>query len=240
MNSTIGAASNVPPEEWFATSASNLPHIVTSFLSRYRPELDLLWVLVTYAPFLAQTYTYTSTKHTRARNYPYVVMMGHIFIAPLYVLRWHARYAALRVWPKPELLDLVLFTTFWISSVGLEFSQVKKGPAEPLFRAGFQVAIAIHGACFAAAWLGGRDPTMFRATVKTFNWFASFRGAMRLLRLVDPRLQKDYKSLMSLTILTSGSYAFWEAGVPSAAPAFLLGVGALVLVKRALVERTAR
>lgn len=240
MNSTIGTSPVVPLEGQLAASTSNLVHLVTSTLSRYRPELELLWVLLTYSPFLVQTYSYVSSKKTRASQYPYPGMLSHLFLAPLYVLRWHARYAALRVWPQPELFDLILFAGFWLSSVSLEFSQVRKGRAVPLLRAGFQVAIAMHGVCFAAAWVQGRDPALFRATVKFFNWFASFRGTIRLLGYIDPSLMKSYKTMASLTMVASGSYAFWEAGLPMGVPLFLLSSAALVLVKRALTERIAR
>lgn len=245
MNSTnkIGATSSDHPlEDWLASSTSaNLHLLFTSFLNRYRPELDILWVLLTYSPFLVPTYSYLSAEKTRANNFPHPAMLGHILVAPLYVLRWHARYAATRVWPRPELFDLVLFTTFWVSSTSLEFSRVRKGLPVPLFRAGFQVAIAMHGACFAAAWWapGGRDAALFRATVKFFNWFASFRGTLTLIGRVDPPLMKSPAAWTSLVMMTSASYAWWEAGLPDAAPVFMVLTGTLALIKQALTERIA-
>lgn len=229
-----------------------------TIVNRYRPELDILWVLLTYSPFLYQTYSYISSRKTRAHQYPYPAMLGHIFVAPLYILRWHARYAALRVWPKPEPFDLVLFATFWLSSLSLELSRVKQGRDIPLVRAGFQVAIAMHGICFAMAWtsssssssflpgggLNGQNQQAaalwFRATVKYFNWFASFRGGGRLLARLDPKLMKNPVAAVSMTMVTTGSYALWEAGIPNAVPVFLLSMAALVLGKRALAEKMAK
>lgn len=244
MNSTsiIGAASVLSLEGGgFTTSTpSNLPHLFSSTLSRYRPELELLWVLLSYSPFLVQAYSYTSPQYTRVRRYPYPVLLVHILVAPLYVLRWHARYAALRVWPQPEPTDLLLFAAFWISSASLEVSRVKMGLAIPLMRAGFQVAIAMHGGYFAAGWVGGRDPAAFRATVKFLNWFASFRAVGRLWSRIDRRLVKTPASAYSMTMMTSGCYAMWEAGVPNGVPVFLVATMALVLVKQALAGRIAR
>lgn len=224
--------------------------LLMSFLNRYRPELDMLWVVLTYSPFLVPTYEYLSTRKTRFRKYPHPAMLAHILVAPLYILRWHARYAALRAWPQPEVLDLVLFAAFWASSVGIELSRTvgkgRGGLQVPLLRAGFQVAVALHGLCFAAAWYGvpglvpSRDPAMFRATVKFFNWFASFRLAARLVGRLDPELAKSPAAMTSLAMMMSASYALWEAGLPNAVPVFMAGTGLLVLAKRTLAERMAR
>lgn len=241
MNATtIGTSSVLPHEGGFATSTSNPLHLLLAVLSRYRPELELLWVLLSWSPFLARSYSYASPKVTRVSAYPYPSMLAHIFVAPLYVLRWHARYAALRVWPKPELLDLVLFSAFWLTSASLEWARNRVGPRYPVGRAGFQVAIMMHGVFFAAAWWGGRDPALFRATVKFFNWFASFRGARLLLARVDPKLMANYHASSSMIATTSACFALWEAGVPNAIPVFLVSVVALATAKQALAKRMAK
>lgn len=241
MNATtIGAVQVVPLEGRVATTTPSPVHLFTSTLSRYRPELELLWVLLTYAPFMVQTYSYVSPRKTRVRQYPYPGILIHIFMAPLYVLRWHARYAALRVWPQPELFDLILFAGFWLGSVSLELSRVRKGAAVPLVRAGFQVTIALQGAGFAAAWVRGRDAALFRATVKFCNWFASYRSVTRLWAYLDANLAKNYAIASSLTMVASGCYAVWEAEVPYGVPLFLLSTAALVMAKRTLTERIAR
>lgn len=210
---------------WLAQSAS-------SVLSRYRPELETLFVLVMYSPFLVQTFSYSSAKLTRARGYPYLPMLAHIFVGPLYVLRYHARYAALRAWPKPDATDLALFALFNVSSFLLELRRSRSPYSTPVIRSGFQAAILMHAAVFAASWFGGRDAGLFRASVKFLNWFAWFRLTERSLPILDPRLgqMKNYATKFELTMVMSASLAVWEAGVPAGVPVvvgmfstFLLG-----------------
>lgn len=114
-----------------------------------------------------------------------------------------------------------------------------------IFRAGFEVAIMMHGICFAAAWVpwgsgggGGRDPVLFRAAVKFINWFASFRSAGYLIAWVDPRLAKGSSIFVrnEVNMIASGSFAMWESGIPAGVPIFLLSIAVLVIVKRTLAK----
>lgn len=234
MNSTTILPSTIsghlgPQMQWLAAQ-SPLPA-----LSRYRPELETLFVLVMYSPFLVQTFSYSSPKLTRARGYPYLPMLAHIFAGPLFVLRYHARYAALRVWPKPDSTDLVLFSLFNISSFLLEVRRSKSSYTTAVIRAGFQAAILMHAVVFAASWLGGHDAALFRASVKFLNWFAWFRMVEKALPVMDPRLlqMKHYATKFELTMVLSASLAVWEAGVPAGVPVIM---GLLVIFL--LGERT--
>lgn len=221
--------------QWLAQSAS-------SVLSRYRPELETLFVLVMYSPFLVQTFSYSSAKLTRARGYPYLPMLAHIFVGPLYVLRYHARYAALRVWPKPDATDLVLFALFNVSSFLLELRRSRSPYSTAIIRSGFQSAIVMHAVVFAASWFGGKDATLFRTSVKFLNWFAWFRLTEKSLPVIDPRLgqMKNFATKFELTMILSASVAVWEAGVPAGVPIVAGMLSAFVLGERLLAKMLLR
>ncbi|KAG6360480.1 hypothetical protein INS49_011542 [Diaporthe citri] len=216
---------------WLAQSAY-------SVLSRYRPELETLFVLVMYSPFLVQTFSYSSAKLTRARGYPYLPMLAHIFAGPLYVLRYHARYAALRVWPKPDTTDLTLFALFNVSSFLLELRRSRSPYSTAVIRSGFQAAVLMHAVVFAASWFGGRDAGLFRASVKFLNWFAWFRLTEKALPVMDPRLgqMKNFATKFELTMVMSASLAVWEAGVPAGVPVIVGMVAATLLGERVLAK----
>ncbi|KAJ0125314.1 hypothetical protein J7T55_006659 [Diaporthe amygdali] len=215
-----------------------LAHTLQSGLSRYRPELETLFVLAMYSPFLVQTFSYSSPKLTRARGFPYLPMIAHIFSGPLYVLRYHARYAALRVWPKPDPTDLVLFSLFNLSSFLLEVRRSRSSYSTAIIRSGFQAAILMHAVVFAASWLRGQDPVLFRASVKFLNWFAWFRITERTLPVIDPRLRKmaNFGTKFELTSALSASLAVWEAGVPAGVPVILGMIATTVMCERVLAK----
>lgn len=217
--------------QWLAQSA-------ISTLSRYRPELETLFVLALYSPFLVQTFSYSSAKLTRARGFPYLPMLVHIFVGPLYVIRYHARYAALRVWPKPDSTDLVLFALFNISSFILELRRSRSDYSTAVIRSGFQGAILMHAVIFALSWYGGKDAGLFRASVKFLNWFGWFRLVEKSLPLLDPRLgqMKNFATKFEITMILSASLAVWEAGVPAGLPIIMGIIGAFVLGERALAR----
>lgn len=212
-----------------------LSYLLENF-TLYRPELELLWVLLTFAPFLPTTMRYTSGKFTRARRYPYIPLFIHIVTGPMLVLRYHARYVATRAWPKPELSDLALFAAFNLTSFLLEAARSGQSYYTPAGRSGFQAAILIQTLVIGASWLRGRDPALFRASVKLFNWFASFRAFSRWAGRINPSLEKDYDLKWSTTIVLSGTFAMWEAGVPAGVPGFLGLVAVLMVVERAVAE----
>lgn len=216
----------------------SLAHSASSVLSRYRPELETLFVLVMYSPFLVQTFSYSSAKLTRARGYPYLPMLAHIFVGPLYVLRYHARYAALRVWPKPDATDLVLFALFNVSSFLLELRRSRSPYSTAVIRSGFQASILMHAAIFAASWFGGKDAGLFRTSVKFLNWFAWFRLTDRALPVMDPRLGqvKNFATKFELTMVMSASLAVWEAGVPAGVPIVVGMFATFVLGERFLAR----
>lgn len=209
-----------------------------SYLARFRPELELLWVLLSYSPFLVKTFQFTSSKFARARAYPHAPLVVHIFSGPMLVLRYHARYAAQRAWPRPEAADLLLFSAFSLSSFLLEARRSRAPHATPTVRAGFQSAVLIQAVLFGTSWARGGDPAPFRAVVKFMNWFASFRATAALAGLVDPRLAAPgcFALRMELTMLASGCFAVWEAGVPAGVPAFLGLVAGFMVVERAVAE----
>lgn len=209
-----------------------------SALSRYRPELETLFVLAMYSPFLVQTFSFSSAKLSRARGYPYLPMLVHIFMGPLYVLRYHARYAALRSWPKPDTTDLVLFTLFNVSSFFLELRRSRSPYSTAVIRSGFQAAILMHGVIFAVSWLGGKDAALFRSSVKFINWFAWFRLTERALPVLDPRLGqvKNFATKLELTMVLSASLAVWEAGVPGGLPLIVGMVSTVLLGERVLAK----
>lgn len=211
-----------------------------SFLTRFRPELELLWVILSYSPFLVNTFKFTSPKRAHARAYPYAPIIVHIFSGPMLVLRYHARYAAQRVWPRPEVTDLLLFSAFSLSSFLLEAYRSRSPHATPTVRTGFQAAVLLQAVLFAASWWthGGGDPVLFRASVKFMNWFASFRATVGLTGFVDPRLAApaSFARRIEVTMVVSGCFAVWEAGVPAGVPAFLGLMGVLMVVERAVAE----
>lgn len=236
MNSTTIPSGPVPgplglQAQWLAQSAQYA-------LTRYRPELETLFVLVMYTPFLAQTFSYSSAKLTRARGYPYLPMLVHIFVGPLYVLRYHARYAALRVWPQPDYTDLALFALFNVSSFLLELRRSSSTYTTAVIRSGFQASILMHAAIFAASWFGGRDAGFFRTSVKYLNWFAWFRLTERLLPVMDPRLGqlKNFASKFELTMVISSGLAVWEAGVPAGVPLIVGLVATFMLGERVIAK----
>jgi len=221
--------------QWLAQST-------LSALSRYRPELETLFVLVLYSPFLFQTFSYSSAKRTRARGYPYVPMVLHIFVGPLYVLRYHARYAALRVWPKPDSTDLVLFSLFNVSSFLLELHRSRSPYSTAVIRTGFQGAVLMHAVVFAASWFGGKDAGLFRASVKFLNWFGWFRLVEKSLPIFEPRLgqMKNASTRFELTMVLSASLAAWEAGVPAGVPVVVGIHAAFLFGERALAKMLLR
>ncbi|KAI3393557.1 hypothetical protein diail_4148 [Diaporthe ilicicola] len=236
MNSTM-----IPPSTLPGPAGMQAQWLVQSLrfsLSRYRPELETLFVLAMYLPFLVQTFSYSSPKLTRARGYPYLPMLAHIFSGPLLILRYHARYAALRVWPKPDGTDMLLFSLLNVSSFLLEVRRSRSAYATAVIRAGFQAAILMHAAIFAASWLGGQDAALFRTSVKFLNWFAWFRMVEKALPVVDPRLQKmkNYATKFELTIVLSASVAVWEAGVPAGVPLILGMVMAFMMGERMIAK----
>lgn len=229
MNST--AWTSGPP----GVNMSTLPYLQGK-LSLYRPELELLWVLLTYAPFLQETMRYTSGKFSRARKFPYITLLTHIVTAPMLVLRYHARFAALRIWPRPELTDLALFAVFNLTSFMLEAHRSSQHYSTPTRRTGFQAVILIQASVFAASWFRERDAALFRASIKLLNWFASYRIFSRLAGHIEPSLQKDFALKSSTTVIVSGAFAMWEAGVPGGLPVFF-GLAAMFMVaERAIAE----
>lgn len=202
----------------------------------------MLFVLALYSPFLVQSFSYSSAKLTRARGYPYLPMLVHIFSGPLYVLRYHARYAALRVWPKPDSTDLILFALFNVSSFLLELRRSKNDYSTAVIRSGFQGAILMHTIIFAASWYGGKDAGLFRTSVKFLNWFGWFRLVDRSLPVFDPRLgqMKNIATKFELTMVLSTSLAVWEAGVPAGVPATMAIIATFLLGERALAKMLLR
>lgn len=239
MNSTILNSDHLWGAADMKTSALSS---LQSASTRFRPELEMLWVILTYSPFLAKTAQFTSPKFTRARVYPYIPIMLHILSGPLLVLRYHARFAAQRVWPRPELIDLVLFSVFSVSSFLLQAYRSKTPYSTPAIRTGFQVAILIQTVVFAASWVQGGDATLFRAAVKFMNWFASFRMLERALGKIDPRLaqMKLYAQKFELTTILSACFAMWEAGIPGGVPIFLGLVAVFMIAERAVAETVSR
>lgn len=202
-----------------------------------RPELELLWVLLTYAPFLFGTLRFTSGKYTRARGYPYIPLLIHIVTGPMLVLRYHARYTATHVWPRPDLPDLALFAAFDLTSFILAASKSSQTYKIPAGRTGFQAATLIQTVAFGASWLHpGGDAALFRASVKFFNWFASFRTLSRWVGQISPELRKDYALKNATTVILSGTFAMWESGIPAGVPGFLGLVAVLIVVERAVAE----
>ncbi|KAF3766170.1 hypothetical protein M406DRAFT_68540 [Cryphonectria parasitica EP155] len=242
MNSTHQEGSPLLGSPDVDNIISGLPYI-QNLCARYRPELEMLWVLLTYAPFLTSTFRYTSPKFARHRNYPPFTTTIHIFSAFLLVLRYHARYAATRTWPCPELPDLLLFAVFNISSFFLEAHRASVPQSIPVVRAGFQVSVLMHAAVFGASWVqrcsgGGGGQVFFRASVKFMNWFASFRAIKELLGLVDPRLAQPKNTVASfeVTMVLSLPLGLWEAGVPAGVPASLVLLAGFLIMERAVAE----
>lgn len=243
MNSTIldaniylGAATMSVPS--LAGGSSSLAHL----LVRFRPELELLWVLLSYAPFLGMTARFTSPKFARARSYPYPPLVLHIATGPLLVLRYHARYAAQRAWPRPEAADVLLFAAFAVSSLLLQAHRSRTPYSTPAIRTGFQASVLLQAALFGLALLRGGDPVLFRAAVKYTNWFASFRATYGLLGVVDPRLAgvRCFAQRFEVATVVSGCFAVWEAGVPAGVPVFLGLVAGLIILERAVAETISR
>lgn len=193
-------------------------------------------MLLTYAPFIPPSMAYTSRRTSQARKYPYIILLVHILIGPMLVLRYHARYAATRTWPEPDLSDLVLFTVFNLTSFILEASRSSQQYNTPAGRTGFQAVIFIQTVVFGTSWLQGKDPALFRASIKLINWFASFRVLSQWAEWISPELKKDYSLKWSTTVVVSATFAMWEAGVPGGVP-FFLGLTALFMVsERAVAE----
>lgn len=223
------------------SDASNAKMTSIPFTTRFRPELELLWVLVSYSPFLYRTFQYASPKIARSRLYPWPPIVVHIFSGPLLVLRYHARYAAQRTWPRPETADLLLFSAFSVSSFLLEAYRSRVPFMTPTIRTGFQAAILLQAVAFGAAWLGGDgagDPVLFRAVVKFMNWFASFRLTVGLAGFIDPRLEAagNFAQRYEVAMVSSGCFAVWEAGVPMGVPVFLGLMAVFMLLQRAVAE----
>lgn len=253
MNSTIpGAAvyldaATMSMPSLVATSSSSLSSLA-HLVARFRPELELLWVLLSYAPFLGMTARFTSPKFARARSYPYPPLVLHIATGPLLVLRYHARYAAQRAWPRPDAADALLFAAFSLSSLLLQARRSRTPYSTPAIRAGFQASVLLQAALFGLAVLprgvggGGGDPALFRAAVKYTNWFASFRATYGLLGVVDPRLAgvRSFAQRFEVATVVSGCFAVWEAGVPAGVPVFLGLVAGLIVMERAVAETVSR
>lgn len=237
MNSTTAK-----PHPVFDATNIMIMSSLSSFVTRYRPELELLWTLTICTPFLARTYSYLSPTITRARSYPYPSMLLHILLPPLIILRYHARYAATRTWPQPDFTDLVLFTLFNASSFLLEVSRSPSSYTTPPIRTGFHAAVLIHAALFFSSWLSGRDAGLFRAAVKLLNWFASFRAAEKLLPKIDARLSevKSFATRFEMTMLLSGCWGMWEAGVPGGVPWFLGAIAGFMVLERGVAEAVYR
>lgn len=196
----------------------------------------MLWVLLTYAPFIPPSMAYTSRITSQARKYPYIILLVHILIGPMLVLRYHARYAATRTWPQPDLSDLVLFSVFNLTSFVLEAYRSNQHYNTPAGRTGFQAVILIQTVVFGASWFQGRDSALFRASIKAMNWFASFRALSQWAGWISPGLKKDYSLKWSTTVVLSATFAMWEAGIPGGVP-LLLGLTALFMVlERAVAE----
>lgn len=213
-------------------------------MSSYGPELEFAWAILIISPFLVNpwTFKYTSPKVARARNYPHLPLLVHIFTSVMIVLRYHARFAALRVRPRPDSVDLVLFSVFILSSFVVEAHRSAK--QVPTVRSGFQAGILIQAMAFAASWAKGGDPALFRAAVKYFNWFGSFRTTSALLGSgsIDPRLagMKNFALRYEVVMLVSGSFAVWEAGVPAGVPMFFGVAAALMILERAVADVLSR
>lgn len=204
--------------------------------TQYRPELEILWVLLTYSQFLPDKARYASPKLARVRGFPHIPMVTHILASLTLVLRYHTRYAITRVWPHPELLDLVLLATFSLTSWVLQAARSTMSYCSSPRRTGFQAAIIIQSVLFAASWIQGRDPTLFRASIKLLNWFASYRFVAQWITRIDPTLKPNFIMQQSAIVILSAVFATWEADVPGGAAGFLVLVAALMVVERTIAE----
>ena len=204
------------------------------YLARYRPEAEILFCIAMYTPFLAQTFAYSSPKRARARNYPYLTLLVHAICGFSLVVRYHARYVALRVWPEPDNVDLAVFSVFALTSFYLQVWRSKgQGPA---YRAGFQASILMHPAVFAASWLMGQDPALFRVAIKFIDWFSWFRFTVDLLPVIDSRLKlmKNFGTRLELTCILSGSVAVYQSGYPSGILLLFGLISATMIMERAI------
>lgn len=152
------------------------------------------------------------------------------------VLRYHARFAATRTWPQPDVSDLVLFTVFNLTSFILEASRSSQHYNTPAGRTGFQAVILIQTVVFGASWLQRRDPALFRVSIKIMNWFASFRILSQWAERISPGLKRDLSLKWSTTVVLSATFAMWEAGVPGGVPVFLGLTAFFMVMERAIAE----
>ncbi|ROW06895.1 hypothetical protein VMCG_04195 [Cytospora schulzeri] len=212
-----------------------LPYL-QSALTRYRPEADILFCIALYSPLLAQTFAYSSPKFTRARGYTYLTVVVHVLSSLPLVIRYHARHAILRVWPSPDTTDLALFAASILTSFRIEARRA--GNQRAAYRASFHAGFLMFLGVFAASWVRGRDPGLFRVTVTLFNWFAWFRWAVRMLPVVDPRFRrvKDFGVRMEVGLLLSLSLALSLAGYPYGVPLQLGLTSIFMLAERAIAK----
>lgn len=211
-----------------------------SVMEQYRPELEIAWVLLIFGPWLASAARFQSRKHAVARGFSYRTLLAHITAALLLVIRYHARFAATRTWPQPQLTDAVLFTIIAISTFLVEKRSAKR--QRPIERIGFQVAVVVQSATFVAAWVLDRDAALFRAAVKFLNWFAWVRYFLVALPMVDARLgeAKNYRTRWDVAVSGSGCLIMWESGIPGGVPIFLGLILVVFAVERVLARNALR
>ncbi|PSR80255.1 hypothetical protein BD289DRAFT_490938 [Coniella lustricola] len=207
-----------------------------SVVEQYRPELEIAWVLLIFGPWLASAARFRSRKHAVSRGFSYRTLAVHISAALLLVIRYHARFAATRVWPQPELTDAALFTAIAISTFLVEKRSAKR--QRPIERIGFQVAVVVQSATFIAAWALDRDAALFRAAVKFLNWFAWVRYFLVALPMIDSRLgmARHYRTRWDVAVSGSGCLIMWESGIPSGLPIFLTLILIVFAAERSLAR----
>lgn len=217
-----------------------LPYL-QSALTRYRPEAEILFTIALYSSFLAKHITLSTTpKRARARGFPYPTLLVHILTSYALVARYHVRYAGMRTWPVPDTTDLVAFTIFSLTRIHLE--AIKARPQPVAFRASIHTAILLQIGMFAASWLGGRDPALFRTSIKLFNWFAWFRLTVPALDVIEPRLKpmRNIGPKVEVAALVSMSISLWEAGYPYGVPLQIGLLSLLVMGERAVAGMVSR
>ncbi|KAF3762832.1 hypothetical protein M406DRAFT_72819 [Cryphonectria parasitica EP155] len=210
-----------------------------AIFGRYSPELELLFRIAIFTPFIPKSMKHLKPKTNKAKNFPYIPMLVHLVTGPLQFIRYYAKYVTTRTYPLPDEVDFVLMSLFLLSSALLQISRSKANST--IIKTTFQTTVIQQGVPF---FLGyhWNDANLFRLSVQLLNWFSWFRITHRVLPRVVPHRFKGlgkYVVCYEATLVLSSCVAMWEVGYPGGVGAFLGILTVLLSLERTLTRNIA-
>ena len=201
---------------------------VPVFLRQWRPQIDLLYTIILYTPFLlpAATRHFKSSKTAKMMGYPYKALLVHLIAGSIELLRYHVM--ALSAEPSADGIDVTLCILQAVTSM-LLCKGINRGN-KFVIRTSFQ-ALALQRMLATGISYATTSPTWHRASIKILNQFIYNRYLLGELVKLDI-FPGGRPSAFSALVFASGSVALWEGDYPWGVPMFSALVLGLVAFER--------